>query len=74
MVVGIITGMATPRQDLIMVIPTASHIQIITGRTTTTEETVMITTGTTPGIIPTANPNITIGEVNTESEKFLCSR
>jgi hypothetical protein len=68
MVVGIITGMATPRQDLIMVILTASHIRIITDHTTTTEETGMITTGTTPGIIPTANPNITIREVNTESK------
>jgi hypothetical protein len=68
MVVGIITGMATPRQGLIMVIPTASHIRIITDRTITTEETGMITTGTTQGIIPTANPNITIGELNTEGK------
>lgn len=68
MVVGIITGMVTHRQDLIMVILTASRIHIITDRTITTEEIGMITTGTTQGIIPTANPNITIGEVNTEGK------
>lgn len=68
MVVGIITGMATPRQDLIIIILTACHIQIITNRTITIEETGMITTGITQGIIPTANPNITIRELNIEGK------
>jgi hypothetical protein len=61
MVVGIIIGMAMPRQGLIMVILTADHTCIITDRTITTEATDTITIGISHAVIRTANLGMTIG-------------
>jgi hypothetical protein len=73
MAVGIIIGMAMPRQCLIMVILTADRTRIITDRIITTGAIDTTTINISHAIIRTANPSMTIGveEVGIGGKPFV---